>query len=219
MANYFNPEDVIIKDGVVSNITRNGAGFISTKDGEDIFVPIRLVQTSGIDMGDSVSVYVIKNFGDASLKNINDSAPFRALRVVINNRLGVAATQELAATVDLPTYSTLPVLCEPDVSSAIKVKLGTASLRPMTERYFVSGFIGTASMMHSRLVKDYPEIDMIGDDNGVRVRMDISSVLNHMHEEGLIAKARICATGDQKNSSYSVYGSTAKGLFNAIIGA
>lgn len=220
MSNYFNPEDVITKDGVVSNITRNGAGFISTKDGADVFVPIRLVQTSGIEMGDSVTVYMVKNFGDASLKNISDSATYRALRVVINTRLGMGAAQELAASVTLPTYSAMPVEdVLPTPEPVVKVKLGSAGLRSMVDKYLADGFVGTSAMLHSRLVQDFPDIDVMGDDAGLRVKMDISSLLHRLHDEGLIAQARICTSGDQKNSSYTVYGPTAKGLFNAIIGA
>jgi len=220
MSNYFNPEDVITKDGVVSNITRNGAGFISTKDGADVFVPIRLVQTSGIEMGDSVTVYMVKNFGDSSLKNISDSATYRALRVVINTRLGMGAAQELAATVTLPTYSALPIddsFLAP--ASVVKAKLGSSHLRSMVDKYIADGFIGTSAMLHLRLTQDLPYIDVMGDDAGLRIKMDISSLLNRMHDDGLIAQARICNSGDQKNSSYTVYGPTAKGLFNAIIGA
>jgi cold shock CspA family protein len=220
MSNYFNPEDVITKEGVVSNITRNGAGFISTKEGDDVFVPIRLVQTSGIEMGDSVTVYMVKNFGDTSLKNISDSATFRALRVVINARLGVEAAREIAATVTLPTYSTLPVEdVFPTVEPVKKSKVVAAEVRSMVEWYMSSGFIGTSAMLHSKLVQDLPHMDLMADDSGLRIKMDISSLLHRMHSEGLIALARICNVGDKKKSSYSVYGSTAKGLFNAIIGS
>lgn len=228
MSNYFNPEDVITKDGIVSNITRNGAGFISTKEGEDVFVPIRLVQTSGIEMGDSVTVYMVKNFGDASLKNISDSATYRALRVSITARLGMSAAQSIAANVILPTYSALPVEPTfldpvadpfPEVIPVAKPKLGSAALRLLVDAHLADGFIGTSAMMHSRLLTSAPSFDLMGDDAGLRLKMDISSLLHRMHDEGLIAQARICASGEQKNSSYSVYGTSAKGLFNAIIGA
>lgn len=228
MSNYFNPEDVITKDGIVSNITRNGAGFISTKEGEDVFVPIRLVQTSGIEMGDSVTVYMVKNFGDASLKNISDSASFRALRVVITARLGMSAAQAVAASVTLPTYSVSPVapafmdsVSNPfhEIVTAVKPKLTSAVLRQAVDARLESGFIGTSAMMHGELVKHLPDYDLLGDDSGLRVKMDISSLLHRLHDEGLIAQARICTSGDQKNSSYTVYGPTAKGLFNAVIGA
>ena len=228
MSNYFNPEDVITKDGIVSNITRNGAGFISTKEGEDVFVPIRLVQTSGIEMGDSVSVYMVKNFGDASLKNISDSASFRALRVVITARLGMSAAQAIAASVTLPTYSTLPVapsfldpVSDPfhEIVSVVKTKITSANLRKAVDDRIEGGFIGTSAMMHGELVKHLPDIDLMGDDAGLRIKMDISSLLHRLHDEGLVAQARICTSGDQKNSSYTVYGATAKGLFHAIIGS
>ena len=213
MSNYFKPEDVITAQGVVSNITRAGAGFISTKDGVDVFVPVRLVETSGLEMGDSVTVYMVKNFGDSSLKNISDSASYRALRVVIDARLGVEGTPVVATPA--------PVVVVPDVTAPPmeKAKLGPAALRSMVDSYLADGFIGTSAMMHSRLVHDLPNTDLMGDDSGLRIKMDISSLLHRLHEEGLVAQARICASGEQKNSSYTVYGPTAKGLFNAIIGA
>jgi cold shock CspA family protein len=214
MSNYFNPEDVITAQGVVSNITRNGAGFISTKDGVDVFVPIRLTETSGIEMGDSVTVYMVKNFGDSSLKNISDSATYRALRVVINTRLGVEGVPEPTAPVMPQVEDVLPA-----PAPSVKAKLGSAGLRSMVDKYFADGFTGTSAMLHSRLVQDLPDIDMMGDDAGLRIKMDISSLLHRLHDEGLIAQARICTSGDQKNSSYTVYGPTAKGLFHAIIGA
>jgi hypothetical protein len=83
----------------------------------------------------------------------------------------------------------------------------------------LDGFIGTASMMHRELVEDFPEMDLMGDDLGVRMKVDISNILIRLHTENLIANASIFASSDQKKSSYSVYGQTAKGLFNAIIGA
>jgi cold shock CspA family protein len=220
MSNYFNPEDVIIAQGVVSNITRNGAGFISTKEGEDVFVPVRLVETSRIEMGDSVTVYMVKNFGDSIVKSVNDTVPYRALRVTINSRLGVDLLDLLTAPVDPVQPPVLPSV--PEVSEAIvvaKPKMGSAMLRTAVDRVFASGFIGTSAMIHAELVRDFPDIDMTHDDGGLRVKMDISSLLHRMHDDGLIAQARICNTGDQKNSSYSVYGTTAKGLFSAIIGA
>lgn len=228
MSNYFNPEDVIIAQGVVSNITRNGAGFISTKEGKDVFVPVRLVETSRIEMGDSVTVYMVKNFGDSIVKSLgdsivkslNDTVPYRALRVTINSRLGVDLLDLLTAPVDPVQPPVLPSV--PEVSEVIvvaKPKMGSAMLRTAVDRVFASGFIGTSAMIHAELVRDFPDIDMMHDDAGLRVKMDISSLLHRMHDEGLIALARICTTGDQKNSSYSVYGTTAKGLFSAIIGA
>lgn len=217
MSNYFNPEDVIIKDGVVSNITRNGAGFISTKDGEDVFVPVRLVETSHIEMGDSVTVYMVKNFGESAFKNGNDTVPYRALRVTINSRLGVDLLDLLTPTVEHATAPVTPPI--PEVIVAAKPKMGSAMLRTAVDRVFASGFIGTSAMIHSELVRDFPDMDMMHDDAGLRVKMDISSLLHRLHDEGLIALARICTSGDQKNSSYSVYGPTAKGLFSAIIGA
>ena len=111
----------------------------------------------------------------------------------------------------------------PEAAEATEVsarpKMGSAMLRTAVDRVFASGFIGTSAMIHAELVRDFPDIDMMHDDAGLRVKMDISSLLHRMHDEGLIALARICTTGDQKNSSYSVYGTTAKGLFSAIIGA
>ena len=221
MSNYFNPEDVIIKDGVVSNITRNGAGFISTKDSEDVFVPVRLVETSNMEMGDSVTVYMVKNFGDSVVKSLNDTVPYRALRVTINRRLGVDLSKLVKPAVEAvpaPVVMPLPeVIKVPEVSAM--PKMGSAMLRTAVDRVLASGFIGTSAMIHTELVRDFPDFDMMHDDSGLRVKMDISSLLHRMHDEGLIALARICTTGDQKNSSYSVYGTTAKGLFSAIIGA
>lgn len=226
MSNYFNPEDVITAQGIVSNITRNGAGFISTKDNVDVFVPVRLVETSGIEMGDSVTVYMVKNFGDTSLKNINDSASYRALRVKIDGRLGdeFVETKPISMSVFIdpfPPITPVVVAHEPEAITgpSIKTKLSSAGLRSMVDKYLSDGFIGTSAMLHSRLVQDLHDIDLMGDDAGLRIKMDISSLLHRLHDEGLVALARICTSGEQKNSSYSVYGPTAKGLFNAIIGA
>jgi cold shock CspA family protein len=228
MSNYFDPKDVITADGVVSNITRAGAGFISTKDGTDIFVPVRIVESSGIEMGDSVTVYMIKNFGDPSLKNLSASASYRALRVNIKGRVGedtpepkapVAVTPEPVATLPellvMRQIDYLPKTEQPPV----KLTFNSADLRKTVSLKILDGFIGTSAMMHRELVEDFPEMDLMGDDNGLRMKMDISSLLHRMHNENLIAHASICTSSDQKNSSYSVYGQTAKGLFNAIIGA
>jgi len=221
MSNYFSPEDVITRDGVVSNITRNGAGFISTKEGDDIFVPVRIVDSSGIEMGDSVTVYIVKNFGDATIPNIRESAPYRALRVVINKRIGMDTLPVTAPVDPLPApvraieeYTDVPVQQSQD-----KEKMSGAMLRHSVEKMITSGFVGTSQMIHRELVRQFPDVDLMNDDAGLRVKMDISSLLHRMHDDGVIAYARICTSGDQKNSSYSVYGPTAKGLFSAIIGA
>ncbi len=221
MSNYFDPKDVIVTDGVVSNITRNGAGFISTKDGIDVFVPIRLVEGSGIDMGDSVTVYMVKNFGDSSIQNMSQSASYRALRIIINGRIGDPIPQPKAPLAKLPEpvqvrqFSDLPVAVIP----VAKKTFNSMDLRKVVSTKILDGFIGTSAMMHRELVEDFPDMDLMGDDNGLRMKMDISSLLHRMHNENLIAHASICTSSEQKNSSYSVYGQTAKGLFNAIIGA
>lgn len=221
MSNYFDPKDVIVTDGVVSNITRNGAGFVSTKDGIDVFVPIRLVEGSGIDMGDSVTVYMVKNFGDSSIQNMSQSASYRALRIIINGRIGDPIPQPKAPLAKLPEpvqvrqFSDLPVVVIP----VAKKTFTSVDLRKVVSTKILDGFIGTSAMMHRELVEDFPDMDLMGDDNGLRMKMDISSLLHRMHNENLIAHASICTSSEQKNSSYSVYGQTAKGLFNAIIGA
>lgn len=239
MSNYFDPKDVIETKGVVSNITRNGAGFISTKEGIDVFVPIRLVESSGMDMGDYVTVYMVKNFGDSSIQNMAQSAPYRALRITINGRVGEPAPQPEAPLVVTPepvvmrqivntpiavTLSDRIVAHQKDylpqtVQPVVKKVFSSADLRKTVSQKILDGFIGTSAMMHRELVEDFPEMDLMGDDNGLRMKMDISSLLHRLHNENLIAHASICTSSEQKNSSYSVYGQTAKGLFNAIIGA
>lgn len=221
MSNYFDPKDVITTEGVVSNITRKGAGFISTKEGVDVFVPIRLVETSHIEMGDYVTVYMVKNFGDSSLKNIDQSASYRALRVTINGRLGEATPEPQAPVVTLPELLVMRQIDYlPEVGQPVAKKVfSAADLRKVVSTKILDGFIGTSAMMHRELVEDFPEMDLMAEDNGLRMKMDISSLLHRLHNENLIAHASICTSSEQKNSSYSVYGQTAKGLFNAIIGA
>jgi cold shock CspA family protein len=224
MSNYFDPKDVITTEGIVSNITRKGAGFISTKEGVDVFVPIRLVETSNIEMGDYVTVYMVKNFGDSSLKNIDQSASYRALRVMINSRLGEATPEPKAPVVTLPellVMRQIDYLPEPPQTGqpVVKLTFNSADLRKTVLLKILDGFIGTSAMMHRELVEDFPEMDLMAEDNGLRMKMDISSLLHRLHNENLIAHASICTSSEQKNSSYSVYGQTAKGLFNAIIGA
>ena len=221
MSNYFDPKDVITTEGIVSNITRKGAGFISTKEGVDVFVPIRLVETSNIEMGDYVTVYMVKNFGDSSLKNIDQSASYRALRVMINSRLGEATPEPKAPVVTLPELLVMRQIDYlPEVGQPVAKKVfSAADLRKVVSTKILDGFIGTSAMMHRELVEDFPEMDLMAEDNGLRMKMDISSLLHRLHNENLIAHASICTSSEQKNSSYSVYGQTAKGLFNAIIGA
>lgn len=246
MSNYFNAEDVITAQGIVSNITRNGAGFISTKDGVDVFVPVRLVETSGIEMGDSVTVYMVKNFGDSSLKNINDSASHRALRVKIDGRLGndFAEVKPIPMSIIVdpfppltpevvnplpPVTSTVvkslsPVASIPqfDFEPATPVKkprMETLEMRAAILKKIEDGLIGNSVVIHAELARDFPQFDFMSNDFGKKSKLDVSNSLISLYTEGSISKAIIYEKAENKKGTYTVYGLTARGLFNAIIGA
>jgi cold shock CspA family protein len=235
MSNYFNAEDVITAQGIVSNITRNGAGFISTKDGVDVFVPVRLVETSGIEMGDSVTVYMVKNFGDSSLKNINDSASHRALRVKIDGRLGNDFAEvkpiPMSIIVDpfppvtsaivnvMPPVTPMPQFEFEPATPTKKPKMETLELRAAILKKIEDGLIGNSVVVHAELARDFPQFDFMSNDFGKKSKLDVSNSLMALYTEGSISKALIYEKADNKKGTYTVYGLTAKGLFNAIIGA
>lgn len=229
MSNYFSPQDVITAQGVVSNITRNGAGFISTKDNVDVFVPVRLVETSGIEMGDSVTVYMVKNFGDSSLKNINDSASYRALRVKIDGRLGndfpeaEPIPSEVAAHEPKFNFFAANPLDKKKVDEAhygvVKTRMETLEMRTAILEMIKDGFVGNSVLVHTELMREFPQFDFMLDDFGKKSKLDVSNSLISIYNEGHLSKAIIYEKAENKKATYIVYALTAKGLFNAIIGA
>ena len=89
MHTFFKPSDISTIPCTISNITRNGSAFAVTEQDEQVYIGPRIVEATGVDIGDFVTAYCLDNHRPES-DGQHHQARWRAMRITVAERLAVA---------------------------------------------------------------------------------------------------------------------------------
>lgn len=104
---FFKPSDIVTVPCTVSHITRTGSAFAIDENEESVYVPVRLVEQSKIDIGDSLTCYCIDQSLEENQTDVSGTARYRAVRMKIEQRFndilpGHAASDALVGSNVVP---------------------------------------------------------------------------------------------------------------------
>lgn len=84
---FFKPSDIVTVQCSVSNVTRTGSAFAVDENEESVYIPVRLVEQSKIDIGDSLTCYCIDQSLDENINEVSGNARYRVVRLKVEQRL------------------------------------------------------------------------------------------------------------------------------------
>lgn len=84
---FFKPSDIVTVQCSVSNVTRTGSAFAVDENEESVYIPVRLVEQSNIDIGDSLTCYCIDQSLDENINEVSGNARYRVVRLKVEQRL------------------------------------------------------------------------------------------------------------------------------------
>lgn len=84
---FFKPSDIVTVQCSVSNVTRTGSAFAVDENEESVYIPVRLVEQSKIDIGDSLTCYCIDQSLDENINEVSGNARYRVIRLKVEQRL------------------------------------------------------------------------------------------------------------------------------------
>lgn len=86
MAVFFKPSDIVTLECSVGSMTRGGSAFAACRDGEQVFISPKIVDATGIGVGDLLTAYCIDNRRDDMDDPNRFAVRWRAIRVKIEER-------------------------------------------------------------------------------------------------------------------------------------
>jgi hypothetical protein len=180
MPAYFEQSSVLTVRCTVTNVIKTGAAFAATEGNDQVFIPVRIVTMHNLDIGDSVSAFVIDNAESSR------SAKYRAIRVHVERRFSdVVATQEVQQVARV-------VIAAPTKRST----LSREELRKAVDDCLSQPYCWSVSDMAHDIADDY-EIKAVTPE----FKQSIQNVLTSMHSSGEVAAAKIYANGSQERAT------------------
>ena len=189
MTTFFRPSDITTHTCAVNNLTRGGSAFAVTEGGEHVFIPPKIVDLMGIDVGDMLTAYCIDNFRDENGGEQKYAVRWRAIRVAVQERFMPKADAPVAA---VPVTLAAPVA---------PVEMTAAEVHAKARDLLLADRAWTTVQL----------AEEIGCDS-----QRISSWLHAEHKEGRVAAARIFARGEQDKPSRSYYARDVQILYELI---
>ncbi len=189
---FLKPSDIVTVRCEVSHVTRSGSAFAVDSNGESVYIPVRFVEQSRIDIGDGLVCYCV----DQELEEHRVDAPigarYRAVRLKIENRLndilpGSAASDALIGGSSREESSAPPVVVK-------EVNLDDA--RNAINSMFAMRRAWTVSQIIDEIKLSFP-----GTSVGQEMQARISAWIDMMHDIGTIAS---CTVSKSKNDAASV---------------
>jgi hypothetical protein len=178
MAIFFKPSDITTKTCTVNNRTRGGSAFAVCEDGEQVFIPPKVVDATDIDVGDMLQAYCIDNRRPEVDGEARYAVRWRAIRVIVTEKfaptLAAPVTPAVALTIDPPAPAEISAL---ELSKRCKEKLEE-------DRAWTASQLAKAVGVETQRVSNW---------------------LSVQHETGSIAAARLYAAGMQERASKSWY--------------
>ena len=100
MAVFFKPSDINTLACSVNNMTRGGSAFAVCENGDQVFIPPKIVELVNIDVGDFLTAYCIDNFRPERDGEDRYAVRWRAIRITVAERFNPAPVA--APTVPAP---------------------------------------------------------------------------------------------------------------------
>lgn len=82
---FFKPSDITTRICTVNNKTKGGSAFAICENNEQVFISPKIVDATGIDVGDMLTAYCVDNHRDAE-GEARFSVRWRAIRITIRER-------------------------------------------------------------------------------------------------------------------------------------
>lgn len=202
MTTFFKPSDIRTIAAVVNNITRSGAAFAVAESGEQVFIPVRMVDQNRLDIGDGVTCYAIDMHLDERINDDPAKARYRAIRLRVDVRLGdVLPASAIGADIPIPAPA-----------PASKPVLTPEEVRDRMVEMLKQGRCWTVTQMSQQMAEECKDSHIIPDD----LRQKIGGVLAVSHDNGKIACCKIMSSGDAKAASVVYYAKSVK-IFESLL--
>lgn len=202
MAQYFKPSDVSKVVAIVTNLTKAGAGFATTEAEDQVFIPVRLVEQNKLDVGDTVSAYVIlsEESEEVRFSNKAPTAKYRAIRVSVSSRMS-----------DMLSASVISDVMAQRVEARARNPLSKQELQDMVEERLAKPFCWSAR----DIADDISSVNAraLDDDDFAQ---SVQGVLSALHMSGSAAVAKVYARGGQERASHVFFASSAD-IFTTLL--
>lgn len=106
MAVFFKPSDINTLACSVNNMTRGGSAFAVCENGDQVFIPPKIVELVNIDVGDFLTAYCIDNFRPERDGEDRYAVRWRAIRITVAERFNPAPVAAPAAPAPKPELTT-----------------------------------------------------------------------------------------------------------------
>lgn len=200
MRNTFHPNDIFQTDGLVAHKLENGSLFVSITNGEQVYVPGRIVEGLGVAEGDGLRCYCVPNPPEHGF-----NAKWKAIRCMITHRLIEAtpkAVSSATAIAYVPPVATVttPVMVEAVInpsastpSPAPVVKLDGPELEAVIDAIIDRAEVVSAKEIYTEICKANPAMW-----KDAKLQTRITNTLTAMSGRGDIACAKLYAQGGQQ---------------------
>lgn len=197
---------------LINNITRKGAAFAGTENGESVFISIRLVEQFHLDVGDAVTCWCEDQSAVDRPEGAQHSARWKAMRLKVDRRLSDAVGDDLFTPA--PQSGQAPITRhEPAVQEKPVVPAMTPStLKEKVMLLMQKPRCWTTRQMADEIATLYGKDYIIPDEIGQKV----SALLFAEHKNGDIASCRVMRVGAQDKAS-SVYYARSTNVFDDLL--
>ncbi len=186
MPSYFEQSSVLSVRCTVTNVIKTGAAFAATEGNDQVFIPVRIVTMHNLDIGDSVSAYVIDN-AEASR-----SAKYRAIRVYVERRFADIVSERQSHL----TEDTTPAAPAAPAPAPKRQSMTRDELRKAVEDCLAQPFCWSVADMAADIADDY-EIKSVTPE----FKQSVQNVLTSMHNAGDVAAVKVYANGSQERAT------------------
>ena len=170
---FFKPSDIVTVRCAVTHVTKTGSAFGTDVDEESVYIPVRLVEQSRIDIGDELTCYCIDQSLEENRQELSGTARYRAVRMKIEQRFndilpGHAASDALVGSTVAP--------------QVVKVKDVTLEdARTAINDMFSKRRAWTLAQMNAELRASFPGMNL-----SVEMEHRVDAWIKKMHEIGTL---------------------------------
>lgn len=212
---FFKPSDIRTVECVINNITRGGFAFANTEDGESVFIMVRLVEVHNLEVGDTITCYCVDQSLDENRRPDPMSARYRAIRVVVGQRLSDMMIPNKDASTPIKAVAPVPapepepepyVAPLPLMTSVVLKEVAFNVMRAAEGRAWSSRDLADHISFHNKGIFDLPD----------DVPQKVSAMLHAEHHAGRVAACSIRKERDQKQPSGLYYALTTDTLIDLM---
>ena len=184
---YFRPSDIRTVACTVQNVTRAGSAFAIDQDEESVYIPAKLVEQAGVDVGDAVTCYCIDQFLDENRRH-EVTARYRTIKLKIDQRFSDA----------IPGYVASELVKRPEPVEQPKPReITLEEARTVISKCLEKRKAWTAEQLVDEVKKADKEAALT-DVMAERIRLWLAK----LHNDGILANCKIRAQGSHEPIQY-----------------